>query len=81
MRARLLPESIKIADDGSVSVVFESGDTKIRGSIGQNFFSDFSGIAQNKPHKKLQIVRDNAQFFEDRALTQIAFGRVSVSIE
>lgn len=81
MKARLLPESIKLADDGSVSVIFEAGDAQVRGSIGQNFFSDFSGISQNTPQKKLQIVRDNATFFEDRAVTQLAFGRASISID
>lgn len=83
LRTRLLLDSIKDADAGSVQYTVETtGGERIQGTIEETFFNDFKIRGQKMTtERKQRIARDNADYIEEIARRQIRVGSAQVIIK
>lgn len=82
VQARMLLDSIKAADSGSVeyTVQTDSGEN-VRGTIEQAFFQEFK--VANQPmteERKQRITQENADYIEEMTRRQIRIGLKDVVI-
>lgn len=80
MSAKLLPNSIHLADDGKVVCEVQEGETKYPSVIEASFFEDMLGHTNITPSQKVRLAHDSSNYIERQATTQIRMGLPSVTV-
>ena len=63
MKAKILPESMKFADDGYVTCSVQGGDNQVHmGVIENSFFEDFFGHDRATQAEKLRAAKENISY-------------------
>ena len=82
MLPKILQDTLRQADGGSVTCSVLTDNGRITGIIEQSFFEDFSTMpgVELTPARKMRIVAENMSFLEGEAAKQLRLGHREVVI-
>jgi hypothetical protein len=80
MDAKILKETLKVADGGRVECTVLAGDRLVRGIIENTFFEDILGQSNAPAPQKLALSSANLNYLEQVATHQLDAGEQEVII-
>jgi hypothetical protein len=80
MDARILKETLKVANGGRVECTVLAGNRLVRGIIENTFFEDVLGRSNVPAPQKLALSNDNLRYLEQMANRQLDAGEQEVVI-